>query len=125
MAASVVVLLATAWSCCAWAATIPFACPAGLDAVRGAPAHTESDHALACTDVQGRQQGPYQEEFSDGSVATSGRYKDGKPDGTWAWPGSSAPPAPAARRRESPQPRPVTTPPDRAAVKLMVGTAAR
>jgi len=67
------------------AAKLPFAWPPGFELVRKAPIHTESDHALACSDREGVWQGPYQEEYEDGTVAVSGRYKDGQPDDEWTF----------------------------------------
>jgi antitoxin component YwqK of YwqJK toxin-antitoxin module len=52
---------------------------------RTAAVHTRSDYALACTDSHGVWHGPYQERFDDATLALSGYYKRGQPEGLWTF----------------------------------------
>jgi len=60
-------------------------CPGGRPPVRAAAAHTEADHALACTDPQGTWDGPYHEVSRDGRLTVSGVNRAGAPEGVWTF----------------------------------------
>ncbi|MDQ6663193.1 MAG: hypothetical protein M3Z23_02235, partial [Acidobacteriota bacterium] len=80
-----IVFLILAGLCGGSGANPPFSCSAGRKAVRAAPVHTQSDHALGCTGKDGRWQGLYQERFDDESIAATGQYEGGQPGGVWTF----------------------------------------